>query len=239
MNSPSTQANGSDAAVLEARGLRKIFSLPTGPLEVLAGVDLALAAGESISIRGESGSGKSTLLHLLGGLEQVDGGEVCWGGQAIQSWTARRLARWRSSYLGFVFQAYHLVPELSALDNVLLAARLAGRVSPATRNRARDLLGRVGLGERHSQLPIKMSGGERQRVALARALINQPRLLLADEPTGNLDERTAAGMMDLLLGLTREEGVAMVLVTHSPEFAALTQRQAHLHLGRLSGEVPQ
>ncbi len=223
----------SDAApVLRATGLAKRF--PSGPrtIEVLRGVDLAVAAGESVSIRGESGSGKTTLLNLVAGLELADAGAIEWEGEPVTGWTLDRLAVRRARFLGMVFQAFYLVPELTAFDNVLLAARIAGPVGAAERARAGELLARVGLAERAEHLPGKLSGGERQRVALARALINRPRVILADEPTGNLDERTAHSVMDLLLGLAVEERVALVLVTHNKDHAARTDRRLFLHLGR-------
>ncbi len=222
------------SSVLTARGVSKSFRLPSGKLEVLRGLDFSIQRGVSASIRGESGSGKSTLLHLFAGLESVDSGEICWGGDAIGKWSPRKLAAERALRLGLVFQSYHLVGEMTALENVLLAARIAGRVGAQTRERARFLLDRVGLAARERQLPAKMSGGERQRVAVARAILNQPPILLADEPTGNLDEKTAETTMELLLDLVSELGVALVLVTHSPRFAKACQEAWSLHDGKLS-----
>lgn len=220
--------------VLSARALRKSFSIPGGKLTVLDGLDFSLGAGRSASIRGESGSGKSTLLHLFAGLERPDGGAILWEGDSLATWGPRRLALERGRRLGLVFQAYHLVAELDALENLLLAARIAGRPDAETRERARRLLDRVGLAGREKQLPARMSGGERQRVAVARAILNRPRVLLADEPTGNLDEKTGEATMDLLLELVREEGLSLVLVTHNPRFAdgcseKLFLREGHLH----------
>lgn len=222
--------------VLAARGLRKSFAIPGGRLDVLRGLDFAIGAGLSASIRGESGSGKSTLLHLFAALERPDAGSISWMGDPVGSWRPRRLALERGRRLGMVFQAYHLVGEMTALENVLFAARIVGRIDKDVRERAAGLLGRVGLGDRLEQLPAKMSGGERQRVALARSLLNRPRILLADEPTGNLDERTGERTMELLLGLVRDEGVALVLVTHNPAFAAGCAEQWFLHEGRLLQE---
>jgi predicted ABC-type transport system involved in lysophospholipase L1 biosynthesis ATPase subunit len=220
--------------VLSARALRKSFSIPGGKLTVLDGLDFSLGAGRSASIRGESGSGKSTLLHLFAGLERPDGGGIFWEGDSLATWGPRRLALERGRRLGLVFQAYHLVAELDALENLLLAARIAGRPDAETRERARRLLDRVGLAGREKQLPARMSGGERQRVAVARAILNRPRVLLADEPTGNLDEKTGEATMDLLLELVREEGLSLVLVTHNPRFAdgcseKLFLREGYLH----------
>ncbi|MFP4352583.1 MAG: ABC transporter ATP-binding protein [Puniceicoccaceae bacterium] len=220
--------------VLSARGVRKSFRIPGGTLDVLKGLDFSLEAGASASIRGESGSGKSTLLHLFAGLEGVDGGEIRWTGDSIGEWGPRRLAAERARRLGMVFQSYHLIGEMTALENVLFAARIAGRPGQGTRARAAGLLERVGLAGRERQLPAKMSGGERQRVAVARAILNRPKLLLADEPTGNLDEKTGERTMELLLQLVREEGVSLVLVTHNPRFAAECDRRWELSDGHLS-----
>lgn len=212
--------------VLSAVGVRKSYPSGDRRIEVLCGVDLRIAASESVSIRGESGSGKSTLLNLLSGLDAPDAGEIRWDGAAPA-------AGRRGRYLGMVFQSFYLIPELDALENVLMAGRMLGSPGAESRARARDLLERVGLGGRASHLPAQLSGGERQRVAVARALMNSPRLLLADEPTGNLDERTGEAVIDLLLGLSRETGTALVLVTHNPAHAARTGRALTLHDGVL------
>lgn len=213
--------------VLQARGLVKTYPSGDRRIEVLRGVDFSVGAGESVSIRGESGSGKSTLLHLLAGLDAPDAGELLWDG-AANTGPARRAV-----FLGMVFQAYYLIPELDARQNVLMAARIAGRLDASARSRAEELLRRVGLAERAHHLPAHLSGGERQRVALARALINRPRIVLADEPTGNLDESTAHAVMDLLLDLCTQEKVALVLVTHNKDHALRTARRTFLHLGKL------
>jgi predicted ABC-type transport system involved in lysophospholipase L1 biosynthesis ATPase subunit len=215
--------------VLSARALRKSYPSGDGRLEVLRGVDLDIAAGESVSIRGESGSGKSTLLNLLAGLDSPDSGSVSWAGSPDTG------ASRRAAFLGMVFQSFYLVPELDALANVLLARRILGRLDAASRSRARDLLARVGLAERAHHLPAHLSGGERQRVALARALMNSPRLILADEPTGNLDEQTGAGVIELLLGLCASADAALVLVTHNATHAARTRRSLLLTSGSLGG----
>jgi predicted ABC-type transport system involved in lysophospholipase L1 biosynthesis ATPase subunit len=200
---------------------------------VLREVDLDIATGESVSIRGESGSGKTTLLYCLAGLEQADQGELEWEGRPVGVLGAAGRARARARLIGFVFQSYYLAPELNALENVLLAGRVAG-AHGGDAARARDLLGRVGLAERLRHVPGQLSGGEAQRVAVARALLNRPRLLLADEPTGNLDERTAEEVMGLLLRLSAEEGAALALVTHHAGFAARTGRALRLEHGRLA-----
>jgi putative ABC transport system ATP-binding protein/lipoprotein-releasing system ATP-binding protein len=213
--------------VLSARALRKNFRSGDATLEVLRGVDLDIAAGESVSIRGESGSGKSTLLNLLAGLDAPDAGTVAWEGSGETG------ARRRAGFLGMVFQSFYLVPELDALGNVLLARRILGGLDPSARSRARDLLGHVGLSGRAHHLPSQLSGGERQRVALARALMNSPKLIVADEPTGNLDERTGNAVVDLLLGLCTSANTAVVLVTHNAAHAAKTRRSLLLTAGLL------
>jgi predicted ABC-type transport system involved in lysophospholipase L1 biosynthesis ATPase subunit len=219
--------------VLQARGLTKTYPSGDQTLGVLAGVDLSVAAGESVSIRGESGSGKSTLLNLLAGLDRPDAGELFWGTEAAHRLDLGELTARRGRFLGMVFQAYYLIPEIDALANVLLGARLVGRVGQAERTRAATLLRRVGLGGRGHHLPAQLSGGERQRVAVARALMNRPQVILADEPTGNLDERTGDAVVGLLLEVCAEENAALVLVTHNPAHAARADRRFLLHAGRL------
>lgn len=219
--------------VLAAADLHKSYRSGHRDIHVLRGISLDLGAGETVSIRGESGSGKSTLLNLLAGIESPDKGDVHWEGQALsQLPDSRRPAR-RGRYLGFVFQAYYLVPELNALENVLLAARIAGQPIKPARARAIGLLHELGLSERLESRPEQLSGGERQRTAIARALVNSPRILLADEPTGNLDETTAGRVMDQLLGVVERHATALVLVTHNPEFAGRAGRQFLLSEGKL------
>lgn len=227
------EVNKENDLLLEARGLSKAFAGSDTEIPVLQRIDFQLARGESVSIRGESGSGKSTLLNLLSGLEIADSGSLLWQGRNVSGRSLSWLAAQRSGYMGFVFQAYYLAPELNALENVLLGARIAGRITSAVRDRAEQLLQRVGMGHRLTHSSTKLSGGERQRVAVARALINDPPLVLADEPTGNLDEATGQAVMELLLDLAAVESKSLVLVTHNPVFAARTQRQLHLHLGEL------
>ena len=215
--------------VLSARGLRKTYQSGDKRLEVLRGVDLDILAGESVSIRGESGSGKSTLLNLMAGLDAPDSGTVTWSGSPDTG------AGRRAAFLGMVFQSFYLVPELDAFANVLLARRILGGADAAARSRARELLAQVGLEGRSHHLPSHLSGGERQRVALARALMNRPRLILADEPTGNLDEATGNGVIELLLGLCASADTALVLVTHNGAHAAKTRRSLVLTAGALAG----
>jgi predicted ABC-type transport system involved in lysophospholipase L1 biosynthesis ATPase subunit len=217
--------------VLQARGLAKAFASPAGRLPVLTDVSLEIFAGESVSIRGSSGSGKTTLLQQLGGLDQPDAGEIriLAPGAGL---VAPRTSLGRG--VGFVFQNYQLMPELTALENVALAAHIAGTPASAATEAARALLTQVGLGARLEHLPAKLSGGECQRVAIARALVNDPSVILADEPTGNLDERTGVEIMDLLLGVVADRGAALILVTHSREFAERAGRRFVLSGGVLS-----
>jgi ABC-type lipoprotein export system ATPase subunit len=219
-------ASSSGAAVLSARSLRKTYLSGSQRLEVLRDVTIDVSAGESVSIRGESGSGKSTLLNLLSGLDSPDGGTIYWGGSAPASDR-------RAEFLGMVFQSFYLIPELNAEQNILMAARIRRVPGAAERARAKDLLASVGLAERSRHLPPQLSGGERQRVAVARALINSPKLILADEPTGNLDEHTGDAVIQQLLTLCRETGTALVLVTHNIAHAQKTNRSLFLHDGVL------
>jgi putative ABC transport system ATP-binding protein/lipoprotein-releasing system ATP-binding protein len=217
--------------VLSARGLTKSYLSGDRRIEVLRGVDLDVAAGESVSIRGESGSGKSTLLNLLSGLDAPDSGTLAWAGQPVNGDR-------RAKFLGIVFQSFYLIPELDALDNVLMASRIIAVPGREQRTRAKDLLARVGLAERATHLPAQLSGGERQRVALARALMNAPQLLLADEPTGNLDEHTGDAVVELLLNLCADTKTALVLVTHNALHAAKAGRALFLHDGRFAPPRP-
>ena len=220
-------------SVLCAKNLKKSFTTPAGTIEVLTDVNLAVAAGESVSVRGESGAGKTTLLQILGGLDTPDSGELFWNGERITKRGNAFLAKARTKLIGYVFQFFHLVPELTALENVLLAARIAGTPMRQARAQAKELLARVGLAERITHLPTKLSGGECQRVAIARALINRPPLILADEPTGNLDERTGEAIMQLIIDVCREQNTALLLVTHNLDFAARTDRRLVLRHGVL------
>jgi predicted ABC-type transport system involved in lysophospholipase L1 biosynthesis ATPase subunit len=220
-------------AILRASALRKTYPSGDRVLEVLRGVDLTVAAGESVSIRGESGSGKSTLLNIVAGLDRPDAGELQWGNERAHALSLGELTARRGRFLGMVFQSYYLIPELDAFANVLMAARMIGPAGPTERARAAALLQRVGLGERGHHLSSQLSGGERQRVAVARALMNRPALILADEPTGNLDERTGDEVIELLLGVCAEERTALVLVTHNPAHAKKTSRQLFLKDGQM------
>jgi len=221
--------------LVSARGLRKDFRLDGKSIEVLRGVDLALQGGEFLAIQGASGAGKSTLLHLLGGLDAPSAGQVWFAGEDLGRMSAGALADLRNRKIGFVFQAYHLLPDLDALENVCLPARLARTPAGEAEKRARELLARVGLGARLGHRPRQLSGGEQQRVAIARALVNRPLLVLADEPTGNLDSRTGDAIIDLLCELRREQGSTLVVATHEAGIAARAERLAHLTDGVIQG----
>jgi len=211
----------------------KEFPTRTEPLLVLRGASLELEGGRNLAIVGPSGSGKSTLLNIIGTLEWPTSGKVLLEGQDPRDLDEPALAAFRNRKIGFVFQDHHLLPQCSALENVLVPALPAGRVEQNTVDRARELLKRVGLGDRLEHRPAELSGGERQRVAIARALINRPVLLLADEPTGNLDRTTAERIAQLLLELQRQEGMMLVVVTHSRRLAAQMDRQLELDEGVL------
>ena len=205
--------------ILRTNDLHKSYDLGRRLIEVLHGVSIEIGEGEFISLQGASGTGKSTLLHLLGGLDDPTSGEVFASGQSLSAMSSTRLAKWRNGEVGFVFQSYHLLPEFDALENVLLPARMAHANRAESQNRAESLLERVGLAKRMHHLPAELSGGEQQRVALARALINQPQLLLADEPTGNLDSKTGGEVLDLLCELQSEANLTMIIATHDDKVA--------------------
>ncbi|MGK0240384.1 MAG: putative ABC-type transport system involved in lysophospholipase L1 biosynthesis ATPase subunit [Candidatus Pelagisphaera sp.] len=218
--------------ILEARSVQRSFENGDKQIDVLREVDFQLKSGQSASIQGESGSGKSTLLNLLAGLDLPDGGDVLWKGESIDGRSGDFLSVLRGSLIGMVFQSYYLVPELRALDNVMLGGRISGKVEKIE-ERSIELLERVGLGDRMKSLPATLSGGERQRVAIARAMISNPRILLADEPTGNLDETTGDSIMEMLQALCREDSVALVLVTHNTAYASRMDDSWHLKQGVL------
>ena len=221
--------------ILEATGLKKKYILPHKEVPVLDGAEISARAGELVAVIGLSGAGKSTLLHVLGGLDRPEAGVVTFAGQSIYGLSAAARTALRARHLGFVFQAYHLMPEMDIVENVMLPAMACGVLGKkAMRARALELLDLVGLSARTGHMPIELSGGEQQRVAIARALMNGPELMLADEPTGNLDRKTGAQLLDLLFGVVREHGRAMIIVTHDPAVAARCDRQLLLHDGILS-----
>ena len=227
-------ADKATPSLLRARDLHKSYQLGRKQLDVLQGVDLAVGRGEFLALRGASGAGKSTLLHLLGGLDVPNRGEIWFDNQNLASFSGLELARWRNRKVGFVFQAYHLLPELDALENVCLPGRMGRMSAPEAARRGRDLLARVGLGERIEHKPYELSGGEQQRVAIARALINSPELLLADEPTGNLDSHSGDEIMELLCALRTESHTTLLIATHDSRIAARAPRIIELVDGRIS-----
>jgi ABC-type lipoprotein export system ATPase subunit len=223
--------------VLEARRVNKGYISGERTIDVLQPIDLCIGNGERISIRGESGSGKTTLLNILSALEVPDQGQVFWNNKPVSEFSHSRRTRERGLQIGMVFQAYYLIPELNALENVMIAAQITGKLTrKESRAAAENWMAKVGLQDRMQSRPEQLSGGEKQRVALARALINEPPVILADEPTGNLDERTARRIMDLLLELTAADNRALVLVTHHTAFAREMETCYHLQGGQLAKE---
>lgn len=226
-----------DEPFLTARDVFKSYSLQRRQLEVLRGVSLSARRGEFIALRGASGAGKSTLLHLLGALDVPDRGMVSMNGRALTRFGEGELCQLRNRQIGFIFQAYHLLPELDALENVALNARLARIGFSHSVARARALLQRVGLGDRLNHRPAELSGGEQQRVAIARALINEPALILADEPTGNLDSHTGHEIMRLLCDLRSERGATLIIATHDVRVAGVAERVVELVDGTIKGQA--
>jgi putative ABC transport system ATP-binding protein len=229
-------SDAADTAVLRARGLRKEYGKGEGLVRAVDGVDLDVSAGETVAVMGPSGCGKSTLLHLLGGLDRPSGGEVALNGRRIDDIGEKALARMRRTDVGFVFQAFHLMEELTAIENVELSALLAGRSPRAARRRAEELLEQVGLADRARFLPSALSGGQRQRVAIARALSNEPLVVLADEPTGNLDSAATLDVLRLFEGL-HGSGQTLVIVTHDARIAATADRMISMRDGAFVDET--
>jgi lipoprotein-releasing system ATP-binding protein len=223
--------------LVSARAVSKTYEMGKRSLTVFRDLAFGVTRGEFVALRGASGSGKSTLLHLLGGLDSPDQGEIWFAGKNLTSLSANELARLRNSRIGFVFQAYHLLPELDALENVCLPARIARTSATEAEARGRELLARVGLKERMEHRPTELSGGERQRVAIARALINQPDLILADEPTGNLDSHTGNEIIDLLCSLVAEKQTTLVIATHDATVAARAPKVVQLVDGVIARET--
>ncbi|MBA3998249.1 MAG: macrolide ABC transporter ATP-binding protein [Candidatus Accumulibacter sp.] len=228
------QANGQ--AVIRVRGLGKSYATAAGLFPALKGVDLTIDAGEFVAIMGPSGSGKSTFMNLLGCLDTPTSGDYFLAGRNVAHMPADELAVLRNRTIGFVFQGFNLLPRMSLEDNVALPLIYAGADKETRRARARELLARVGLGQYAASLPNRISGGQQQRVAIARALVNAPRLILADEPTGNLDSQTSEEIMKLFAELNRE-GITIVLVTHEPDIAAHAKRQVRFLDGHIVSDV--
>ena len=228
MNNPSARP------LLEARGVHKSYKMGRGELHVLLGVDLDVYTGEFLALRGASGAGKSTLLHLLGGLDLPNAGEVFFEGKNLQQLSSSALAEFRNRQVSFVFQSYHLLPELNAIENVCLPGRIARFSNSELIGKAQALLERVGLKHRMTHRPYELSGGEQQRVAIARSLINSPNLVLADEPTGNLDSHTGEEIIDLLCSLREERKMTLVIATHDSKVAARAPRVIQLVDGQIN-----
>jgi lipoprotein-releasing system ATP-binding protein len=219
---------------LRVRGLRKAFALGAERLEVLKGIDLEVARGEFVAVVGPSGAGKSTLLHLLGALERPSAGEIFYGEVALANLSEESLARFRNQTVGFVFQFHHLLPEFTALENAMLPLLIGRRTAAEARGEAAAILQAVGLAERLRHTPSELSGGEQQRVAIARALAPGPAVLLADEPTGNLDSKTGEGVFELLRQLNRERELTVIMVTHNEALSRRADRVVHMEDGRLA-----
>lgn len=221
--------------VLECRDIEKMYKSKSNgeDLQILRGVNLAVKKSELISIVGSSGSGKSTLLHILGGLDRPNSGDVFWHGESIYTHKPEKLADLRNRHIGFVFQFHHLLPEFTALENVMMPALIGGTAHDKATERAADLLDRFGLKDRLEHRPTELSGGEQQRVSMARALMNKPSIILADEPTGNLDEKNTESILQLLFELRETEGVSVVLITHENDIARRCDTVFSLHHGVL------
>src|SRR6266852_6810951 len=226
-------------SLLSARGIHKSYLLGKRSLDVLRGVDVEMARGDFLAMRGASGAGKSTLLHLLGGLDSPNQGEIRLGGRDLASLNRRELARLRNEEVGFIFQAYYLLPELDALENVCLPARMARMDAGRAEARGLELLARVGLKERVEHKPYELSGGEQQRVAIARALINEPDLILADEPTGNLDSHTGEEIIELLCSLRSEKQTTLIMATHDAKVAARAPKVVELVDGQIQSNAKE
>ncbi len=220
--------------VLTCNNLYKSYKQGDSTLEILTGVNLNVASGETVSIMGSSGSGKSTLLHILAGLDNATSGEVVVDGNELNKLSDNQICQVRNKNLGFIYQFHHLLPEFTAVENVLMPLIIHGGVGDKERKHAKDILGRLGLSGRVEHFPGQLSGGERQRVAIARAVVNNPKLVFADEPTGNLDNTTSNQVLDIFFELQKELQTSLIIVTHDPEVAAKTSVQYRLHAGVLT-----
>jgi len=238
ITSQVTQQRATEVLAIDGHDLAMQYGRGTTAVHALRGVDLAVVRGEFLAIMGPSGSGKSTLLHILGALESPTEGTVAVEGHRYEGLDDKQLTRFRRDHIGFVFQFFNLLGSLTAAENVLLPALIAGRHDEALRERALDLLGLVGLRDRAEHVPSELSGGEQQRVSIARALLLAPEMILADEPTGNLDTRAGREVLRLLRELNLQEGHTIVMVTHDPSAAAMADRVVFLRDGRIAGEVP-
>lgn len=226
-------SDASTQPFVNARDLRKTYRMGKRDLEVLRGVSLAVERGEFVALRGASGAGKSTLLHLLAGLDTPNGGSIEVAGRQLAGLSATELSRFRNAHVGLIFQAYHLLHEFDAIENVCLPGRMSRRDAGKLESRAKELLARVGLKDRMEHRPYEMSGGEQQRVAIARALINDPELIIADEPTGNLDSHTGEEITGLLCSLREERGATLIIATHDEKVAARAPRVIRLTDGQI------
>jgi lipoprotein-releasing system ATP-binding protein len=219
--------------LLEVRGLYKSYGNGTATVDVLKGIDITVAAGDTVALVGPSGAGKSTLLHLMGTIDRPSKGEVLFDGKDVYSLSDQPLAAFRNRSIGFVFQFHHLLPEFTALENVMMPLLIGGTKKALAEETARGLLNDVGLSHRTTHRPGELSGGEQQRVAIARALVRSPRLLLADEPTGNLDMKTSEEVHALLYSIQRQTGISLVIVTHNEQLAAGMARTVRIVDGRI------
>ena len=220
--------------LLQTQNLWKIYEETGDRLEILRGIDFSLSEGETVAIMGASGAGKSTLLNLLGALDQSTSGQILFRGQDIAAYKEKERDRYRSENLGFIFQFHHLLPEFTAIENVMVPGRILGKTAEECREDAENLLAAVGLEQRAKHLPAELSGGERQRVAVARALMNKPALVLADEPSGNLDEQNSDRLNKLFLDLNQSLGQTFLIVTHDRRLASLASRCVQMHSGQIS-----
>ena len=234
MNNPASRPGTPQVPLVQVKNLHKSFHLGNQPVEVLRGINLDVHRGEMLSVMGASGAGKSTLLHIMGTLDRPTKGTILYGGQSLQELSEPALAEFRNRRIGFVFQFHHLLPEFSALENTYLPALIQKQPKAQAIDAARSLLSEVGLSHRYDHKPGELSGGEQQRVAVARALIRNPELVLADEPTGNLDTHTGDALFDLLRTLNQKHGIAFVIVTHNEKLSTQTNRLIHLEDGLIT-----